>query len=186
MEHKRTRIVVDKKFQYGAAIRSALLPFITLLIVSAVLFFFAQKNNSYIEEVVDNQGAMIEMFLTTPALHNSESTIILEGEKTFKQNIGMLKEIRYNSQLVLYFIVIITILQAVVIFAFSIINSHRITGPLYVMTQYLRDLQNGKKPGIRPLREKDRLKDFHEELIETIHYAEPHLPFNNDRDKDDT
>ncbi len=186
MEHKRTRIVVDKKFQYRTAIRSALLPFITLLIVSAVLFFFAQKNNSYIEEVVDNQGAMIEMFLTTPALHNSESTIILEGEKTFKQNIGMLKEIRYNSQLVLYFIVIITILQAVVIFAFSIISSHRITGPLYVMTQYLRDLRNGKKPGIRPLRDKDRLKDFHEELIETIHYAEPHLPLKNDGDKSDS
>jgi len=186
MEHKRTRIVVDKKFQYRAAIRSALLPFITLLIVSTVLFFFAQKNNTYIEEVVDNQGVMIEMFLTTPALHNSESTTIQEGEKTFKQNIGMLKEIRYNSQLVLYFIVFITILQAVVIFAFSIISSHRITGPLYVMKQYLRDIRDGKKPEIRPLREKDRLKEFHKELIETIHYVEPHLPFENDRNKSDT
>ncbi len=186
MDHKRTRIVIDKKFQYRAAIRSALLPFITLLIVSIVLFFFARKNNEYIEEVVDNQGAMIEMFLTTPALHDTGSTVIQEGEKTFKQNIGMLKEIRHNSHMVLYFIVIITILQAVVIFTFSIINTHRISGPLYVMTRYLRDIRNGRKPRIRSLREKDRLKNFHDELIETIHYVEPHVPLDTGSDEEDS
>lgn len=184
MDHKRTRIVIDKKFQYRSAIRSALLPFITLLIVSIVLLYFAERNNAYIEEVVDNQGAMIEMFLTTPALHDTESIAIQEGEKTFKHNIGMLKEIRQNSHMVLYFIIIVTILQAVVIFAFSIIYTHRISGPLYVMTRYLRDIRNGKKPRIRPLREKDRLKDFYDELIETIHYVEPHVPLKNSNDEE--
>ena len=40
----------------------------------------------------------------------------------------------------------------------GLLLSHRIAGPLYVMTRYLAELAEGKYPSVRPLRKGDELK----------------------------
>ncbi len=165
---KRKQYVIDKKFQYNVSFKAVALPLVTVLIVGFVLLFFAVRNNNYINTIVKTQGDMIEMFLTTPALVNSNNPTIKNAKSTFDNNIGMLQEIKRNSQIVMYFIIAMIIVQSVIIFAIFIFITHKISGPIWVMTRYLREVQQGKKPLGRPLRKNDQLQNFYAELQATI------------------
>ncbi len=168
-KYKRKKYLIDKEFQLRISLRAVVLPLITILIVGSVLLFFAQKNADYTNTIVANQVRVMDMFLSTPALH-SDNQIIRDGQETFKNNIGMLEEIRKNSEFVLYFIVVMILVQSVIIFSIFIFVTHRISGPVFVMVRYLREIREGKTPSARPLREKDELKGFFSELRETIDY----------------
>jgi membrane-associated HD superfamily phosphohydrolase len=167
---KRKHYILDKKLQVKISIKAVVLSLITVFILGFVLMFFAVKNSNYIDTIVKTQDQMMEMFLTTPALINSNNPVVQSGESTFKNNIGMLVEIKRNSEIVLYFIVIMIIIQSIIIFTIFIFITHKITGPIYVMTRYLREIRDGKTPTARPLRQKDELKAFHDELTNTIEY----------------
>jgi uncharacterized protein YxeA len=167
---KRKQYVVDKSFQYGTSLKMIILPLITLLLISAVLIYFANVNNDRINEIVDTQHSMIEMFLETPALYNSDNEVIRNGEKTFKNNIGKLVKIKEASKIVLYFLIIMTIVQTIIIFTLSIFFTHKISGPIFVMSRYLKEIKEDKVPEFRPLRDKDEFKEFYQELQEAIEY----------------
>ena len=167
---KRKHYIIDKKLQIKISIKAVAMSLITVFVLGFVLMYFATKNSNYIDTIVKTQDQMIEMFLTTPSLINSDNPAVQSGERTFKDNIGMLVEIKRNSEIVLYFIVIMIIIQSIIIFTIFIFITHKITGPIYVMTKYLREIREGKSPAARPLRQKDELKVFHEELTNTIDY----------------
>jgi hypothetical protein len=168
MTSKRKQYVVDKKFQYRLSLKITVLPLASILIVWSVVFFFAMRNNGYINEIVRTQDDMIEMFISTPALTDADNPVIKNAEKTFKQNIGHLVLIRNNSRLSLYIIIALAAVQSVFLFALLILISQRISGPIFVMTAYLRDLRKGKNPVFRKLRKKDELQDFYREFTETM------------------
>lgn len=167
MGFKRKQYIIDKKFQLKISFKAVAISLITVFIIGSVLFYFAKINNNYTNEIVKNQEQLIEMFLTTPDLQKAGNQV---GEQTFKKNISMLVEIKKNSEIVLYFIVIMIIVQSLIIFAIFISITHKISGPIYVMSNYLREVREGIIPKPRPLRKKDELKSFHEELRETIDY----------------
>ncbi|MBN2401256.1 MAG: hypothetical protein JXN64_02550 [Spirochaetes bacterium] len=169
---KRKQYIIDKKLQLKISFKAVIISLLTVVVLGCVLLFFAFRNNNYINTIVKTQDQMIEMFLTTPALVDSSNPTIQGAETTFKNNIGMLVEIKRNSEIVLYFIIIMIIIQSVIIFAIFIFITHRISGPVYVMSKYLREIREGKNPAARPLRQKDELKAFHEELRATISYLQ--------------
>ncbi|TAL37086.1 MAG: hypothetical protein EPN93_06575 [Spirochaetes bacterium] len=168
MTIKRTRYVLNKRLQYALAMKIALVPLVTLLIVTVILFAYARRSANYINEIVGTQDAIIEMFLTTPALQKTDNPVIKTGQQTFKGNIQKLVEIRRNSELVLKIIVLAALLQTIIVVFVIIRLSHRITGPIYVMTGYLRELRGGGVPRLRPLRKRDEFKEFYEELRDLI------------------
>jgi hypothetical protein len=182
MANLRKQVVVDKKFQYSISLKAIILPLFTILLISAVLLYFAaenkryiDENNNYINDIVATQHNMIDMFLETPALYNSKNPVIKNGSKTFNENIGKLKKIRdksviivKNSQLVFYFLIVMTVVQTSIIFILFIFFSHKISGPVYVMSRYLREIREGKKPHFRPLRKRDELQQFYFELQDTV------------------
>ena len=170
MKYKRKKYILDKYFQLRISFKAVIFPLIITLIIGAVLLYFAKINNNYTKEIVNNQEQMIELFLTTPALYNTNNPIISSGEKIFQNNIKMLMEIKRNSSLVLYFIIIMIVIQSSIIFVLFIYITHKISGPIYVMTQLLQELKQGKIPKYRPLRKKDELQDMYAELCETIEY----------------
>jgi len=178
----RKKYIVDKKFQIRISLRAMILPLLTLAIISGVVLFFAiknnkliKRNNGYIYQIIDNQDSMIDMFLSTPSLQNSSNPQIANGIKNFKKNIGQLKKITQNSKkitkngkLVFYILIIMTISQAITIFGLFIFLTHKISGPIGVMTRQLRDIREDKHPNFRALRKKDELQDFYNELTETL------------------
>jgi nitrogen fixation/metabolism regulation signal transduction histidine kinase len=46
--------------------------------------------------------------------------------------------------------------------------THRISGPVYVMSNYMKEIINGIIPSPRPLRDKDELKNFYELFVEMV------------------
>jgi hypothetical protein len=167
---KRKQYIIDKKLQLKISVKAVTISLLTVFVLGCVLLFFAGKNSSYINTIVKTQDQMMEMFLTTPALINSKDPVVQGAENTFKNNIGMLVEIKRNSEVVLHFIIAMMIIQSAIIFLIFIFITHRISGPLYVMSKYLKEIREGKNPVARPLRQKDELKQFHAELKETIEY----------------
>ena len=53
-------------------------------------------------------------------------------------------------------------ITAVVFGVATVLYTHRITGPIYVMRRYLVDLIEGRAPQHRPLRKNDEFKDFYD------------------------
>lgn len=168
--YKRKQYIVDKKFQLRISIKAVVLPLITIFIIGSAVLYFSITTNNYTNEIVKNQVQMIDMFLTTPALQNLENPIIKNGAETFKNNITMLVKIKRSNELVLYSIVVLIIVQSVLIFFVFIFTTHKISGPIYVMVNYLRELREGKTPTARPLREKDELKELYSEIVETAEF----------------
>ena len=166
---KRKKVLIDKKFQLSISFKAVVLPLITIVIIGSVLLYFANNNTKYTSAIVANQDRIMDVFLSTPALQ-SDNTIIQKGQETFKNNIGMLEEIRKNSEFVLYFIIVMLVVQSIIIFSIFIFITHRISGPIFVMARYLRDVREGKTPSGRPLRKRDELKEFFAELQETVEH----------------
>nr|HPI23970.1 hypothetical protein [Spirochaetota bacterium] len=63
-----------------------------------------------------------------------------------------------------------TVVQTAIIFILFIYFTHKISGPMHVMTNHLRAIRQGKKPHFRPLRKRDEFQAFYIELKETIDY----------------
>lgn len=63
---------------------------------------------------------------------------------------------------------ILIVLELVVFFAIIIVMSHRVAGPMFVMTRYMSALAEGKYPVMRDLRESDELKDFFAHFKATV------------------
>lgn len=164
----RKQMVVDKKFQYSISLKSVVFPLFSMLIISAVLIYFALDNNIKIEEINSNQAEIIDTFLALPQLMSPQNKITLDANRKFKINLGKSREIQRNNTIVIYFLIIMTIVQTIIIFTLSIFRTHRISGPLYVMMKYLREMKEGKKPVIRPLRKNDEFKEFYDEFCNAI------------------
>ena len=47
----------------------------------------------------------------------------------------------------------------------SIIVTHRMVGPLYVMSRFMLELKEGRLPKMRALRQKDEFKEFYEVFV---------------------
>lgn len=58
-------------------------------------------------------------------------------------------------------IIVVSVIGIVVLFIQLILQSHRVSGPVLLMTSYAKEVLNGEFLDMRDLREKDELKDFY-------------------------
>ena len=62
----------------------------------------------------------------------------------------------------------ITVLMAIALALFGLLVTHRVAGPVYVMSHYVHVLSRGRYPIMRPLRRGDELKDFFDSFQRAI------------------
>ena len=67
---------------------------------------------------------------------------------------------RYNNILLILLIALL-IFQSAFLYFIMIRKTHRISGPIYVMSNYMREIIDGRSPSIRPIRKNDELQDFY-------------------------
>lgn len=168
MAHIRKHYLINKSLQIAVAAKIILIPLILLIVLSLILLFFVYQNKNYITQISGNQDSLIEMFMTTPALMDKDNQIVVSGEKTFKENLGILQSIKNNNLFLLYCTIGVTILQAVLLFIYGVYLTHKIAGPIYVMQNYCREIQQGKTPQFRQLRKGDFLIDFYNDFKKAI------------------
>lgn len=62
----------------------------------------------------------------------------------------------------------ISVLMAAALALVGILITHRVAGPVYVMSHYIGTLAKGRYPQLRPLRKQDELKAFFDRFHEAI------------------
>ncbi|MGI5860741.1 MAG: hypothetical protein ACOX6T_01650 [Myxococcales bacterium] len=68
----------------------------------------------------------------------------------------------------LWLVMAIAVVMAVALGLFGVLVTHRVAGPIYVFSHYLRVLGEGRFPKLRPLRKNDELKGFYEIFHEAV------------------
>lgn len=190
---KRKQYVIDKDFQKGHAMSVLKWTLIFIFIISAIIGINVVFNSYTLENVriendtiIENLGQvmeksdnMVEALITwslnpkkKPGGESVKEVAIghLNNLNIMKDNIGSIKKniskqnsiVRYNY-ILLIAILLIIIIQGLLLYRVLIRKTHKISGPIYVMSNYMKDIIEGKDiPDIRPLREDDELKDFYE------------------------
>jgi hypothetical protein len=89
--------------------------------------------------------------------------------KDHRSNIDSMKKMVSINFWLFWIVTALVVLQGIVLFIVLILKTHRIAGPIYVMSNYMKQIISGKIPPVlRPLRDKDALKDFYELFYKTI------------------
>lgn len=191
MKYKRS-YVIDKKFQYGKSLRlvGAVTVIIAVVILAVGLLISinnrkTSENNKLIISNIENINTILDLqqsiylkFLMIPTGVDEKtfSKIALTLTKDYNYSTRSLnatsasnqeiiisnnKIIRTNAYLILA-IIIITITGLVILFIRLVRYTHRISGPIYLMSMYAKEILNGGKPQMRDLRDKDEFTEFYD------------------------
>ncbi len=189
---KRRQYLIDKKFQLKQTFSVIGAIFILVAVIIGIIGISATTNNSRLstitghsseiiknlESVMQIQDDILETLMAwtrNPSVRPKENVIkeiaqvhykninsIKSDVGTIKNNIDDInKIIRYNH-ILLIVIVVLVLVQGAVLFFVMIRKTHKISGPIYVMSGYIKELIDGKIPQVRPLRKNDELQEFYE------------------------
>lgn len=189
---KRKNFIVEKKFQYGKSIRVVgavtLLLAVIILSVGIMISINNKKtaeNNRLIMTNIDNIKKILDLqqkiylkFSMIPygVDEKTFTKIALDLTKDYNSSTRNLNAstianeeiIKSNSRIIaintylIIIIIAITIIGLGVLFIVLLRHTHRIAGPIYIMTQYAKQILDGEKPHMRNLREKDEFTEFYE------------------------
>lgn len=175
----RKQYIVDKKLQLKTAFSVVAVVIIITAAVLGVLAFSVVKNNAKIQSLNEIQQMNVEWLqaqlsqqmqlnkLTDPAYLNATRQIAMNQQKSFTT----INEIFTMNKYLLMALVLVIVFEGFVLYLLIIRITHRIVGPIYVMSNYIKDIIAGKLPDVRKLRTKDELKEFYglfSEMVDTL------------------
>ncbi|MGC9043389.1 MAG: hypothetical protein ACP5KG_05985 [Myxococcota bacterium] len=137
---RRKQFLINRAFQIKYTVIIAVIGII-IAVLWGTLFYKASKENSQ---------QMLMLVQMDPNL-SSMTDIIKE------------KLAAEDSKIMFYLIAfILAIFLSLVIW--GILITHRIAGPIFIISRYVDSITDGKIPETRPLRKKDELKEFFEKF----------------------
>ncbi len=191
MNRKRS-YVIDKKFQYGKSIKVVgavtILIAVIILTVGVIISINNKKteeNNKVIISNIDNIKKILDLqqdiylkfsMIPTGVDEKTFSKIAIDLTKDYNDSTKSLnatssaneeiiisnnKIIKTNTYLIIA-VIIITLSGLGILFRSIVINTHRIAGPVYLMTLYANEILKGGHPQMRDLREKDEFTEFYD------------------------
>ena len=166
----RKQYVIDKKFQLRTTFSIiGVVTIITACIIAAIATSVAY-NNSKIENIYEIEDNVVH-FLTSRPQGVSDPTYknaIKDIAQNHSDNMQTLKQIIKYNKILLIILLIFVISQGMVLYILLIKKTHRISGPVYVMSNYIKEIINGNFPNMRALRKNDELQDFYELLKQMV------------------
>lgn len=170
----RKKYIIDKGFQLRTTFSIlgtvAIVSLVIIALLSASVVFNNEKiNNIYeIEDSIFNlmQASNIESHVDDQYIKTT--SLLVERHES---NLDTINQIGAYNRYLLIALVLFVLIQWIVLFIMLIRITHRISGPVFVMSRYFNEIIEGNIPEIRPLREKDELKNFYalfKELVETL------------------
>lgn len=167
----RKKYIIDKNFQLKTAFSIiGVVSVVSLVIITSiaagVVYNNEKINNIYqIEDNIFRLMQSVNISGSEDTAYRSTIERLTENHINNLQNINKLAS--FNREL-LAALIICVVLQGIILFVMIIKITHRISGPVYVMSNYFREIISGKLPDPRPLRDKDELKKFYELFIELV------------------
>ncbi len=170
----RKNYLIDKGFQLRTTFSIlGIVAIVSLLIIASISAGVVYNNEkiSNIYEIEDSifnlmQAANIESNINDEYLKTTSLLV-----KRHEANLDTINQIRSYNHYLLIALVFFVLIQWIVLFMMLIRITHRISGPVYVMSRYFNEIIEGNIPEIRPLREKDELQNFYslfKELVDTL------------------
>ncbi len=168
---KRTKYIIDKGFQLRTAFSIiGVVAAISLIILSSiaagVVYNNEKINNIY--QIEDNIFQLMQATSITGQADNDYKTTVEMLTKNHDNNLSNITKIADFNRYLLVAMIICVIFQGFILFVMIIRITHRISGPIYVMSNYIKDLINGDLPDPRPLRDKDELKKFYGLFVDLV------------------
>ena len=191
MALKRKQYVVDKKFQLGTTFTVIGVIFLIVALIIGLIAFNATRNNHKLAEIVEVQDNIVQALISHASSLQAgkvkkapeakgEVKAGAEGEQIelraiasdHYSNIEDMKTMVKHNTWILASVVGLVVVQGIVLFFILILKTHRIAGPIFVMSMYMRQIVDGSVPEtLRPLRKKDEFKDFYSlfgRMVDTI------------------
>ncbi len=200
--NKRKQYLIDKKFQLKYTFTVIGISFIVIALIIAMIAFYAafnnirlNRNNNELNTVIQNQSNVltiqdniVQALLTYSqsvtdraqrkaindvyASHANNMQTIQRNSVTIQEIVDNNKAtIRYNNILLLI-ISVVVVFQGLLLFYLLIRKTNKLSGPMYVMSGYMKMIINGTIPEqVREIRKDDELHDFYElfaAMIETL------------------
>ncbi len=159
---QRKKYVIDKKFQ----LKTAFSIIGVILMVSAVIVVAISvnigMNNRRINNIIVLYNNNVEALLAfSQEAVGTENLPIANVSRIHAQNVKTMEKIIAQNNALLWGTVVFILAQAVILFVALIRKTHHISGPIYVMSNYIKEIIAGKYPSPRPLRKNDELKEFY-------------------------
>jgi hypothetical protein len=85
---------------------------------------------------------------------NLENTALLDLDATFAGQVADF------DAMAIYYLIGFVLVMALCLFTWGIFMTHRVAGPIFIISRYLGQLASGEIPKPRPLRKGDELKGF--------------------------
>jgi hypothetical protein len=204
---KRKQYIIDKEFQMKQTFSILGIKFVIVAILIVIIGVHAALNNrklssitkqndeitKSLDEIMIAQDNIVETemaWINNPKDRPNTATInevaqkhyknltdMKENIRTIQTNISNINNIIKYNNLVLLLIIIIVLIQSVILYAVMIRKTHKISGPIYVIKNYMKEIIDGKFPTPRPLRKDDEFQDFYEifkKMIEVLKEKETH------------
>jgi hypothetical protein len=174
---QRKQKLIDKKFQLHTTYSFMGIFFILIGIITITVGINYYNDNKKIEKIIDEQNNIMNaqseiiksmlQIIKIKDVDDSDLNAKIKGKSEnnnllMKQNIDLVKELTQRNNLIFLIIIVFLIATGFVLYPVLIRKTHKISGPIYLMSQYIKDMIKGNYPDLRPLRKKDELKEFYE------------------------
>jgi hypothetical protein len=182
MKIKRSQKLIDKKFQLSTTFKILGMILISFLVIIAILSISVMQNSKSLEKYIKELTLVMtaeekiakELIDYSKIIDNK--TILSQSKKIIQDHDANMEKIKTHiiklnisieKNFNLIIIITIIILAIAICLYFYLLNiTHRISGPVYVMTKHIQEILDGKAPQFRKLRDKDELKEFYQKFIE--------------------
>jgi len=175
---KRRQILIDKKLQLKLVYVILTVSLLSIALISSIMVAAWLRNASFIKKSLEGlnnaiavENEIIDSFLEHKVLDSDfavKGDVIKNGHeqsmKLIMKHIASLESSVKDNMRIIFISIGLLALQCAFFCFYMIRFTHRIAGPACIMTKFIKEMANGQKPDIRPLRSKDELGDLHESL----------------------
>ncbi|PKL37349.1 MAG: hypothetical protein CVV44_17095 [Spirochaetae bacterium HGW-Spirochaetae-1] len=160
---QRKQYIIDKNFQLKTTFSIiAIVSVISAIIIGGIATNIVY-NNVKIKNIYEIEDNIVHFLTSRPISGQDEAMVnaMREIAINHSENMETLNVIIELNQILLVALIVAIVLQSILLYVLLIRKTHRISGPIFVMSNYIKEVIDGKWPTPRPLRDKDELKTFY-------------------------
>ncbi len=181
---KRRLKIIDQRFQLKTAftiIGIILIAYTVVIATTGIIISYNNKNLTIaitdLSKSVDNENAIVTKLLKHADRDSGKDGPIDRGEirryhgetmSLIQSRVSILQRIAAQNRVLIMVTILMGILLGVTLFFYLVNFTHRIAGPIYVLSRHVQDIIDGKEPDFRELRKNDEFKEFYAQFIEMV------------------
>ncbi len=159
----RKQYLIDRKFQLRTAF--SVLSVVTLIsaAVIAAISLIVLYNNSRIQNISVIEDNIVHYLtsITSAEQEEAHGEAIKQIAINHSDNMEAMSNMIETNRILIFAMIFAIAAQALILFMMMIRKTHRISGPLFVITRHMEEIRDGRYPNLRPLRESDELRTFY-------------------------